>query len=208
VSWRDKSAPLRLMLYDRMCRGPGLSLGLSHAWSAGGVLYNILGRLDAWHGAATWAEGLDWLLEVSEDRPIAEIQFWGHGEWGGLWIDEERLTAAALAPGHPAYERLARLKARLVPGGEAMWWFRSCDVFGTQRGHDFARAWTRFFECRAAGHTHQIMFFQSGLHVLAPGEEPTWSVDEGVVPGLFHASSSSFRAPHTITCLHNVVPDR
>jgi hypothetical protein len=196
------------MLYDRMCPGPGLSPGLSHAWSAGGVLYNFLGRIDAWHGAATWAEGLDWLLEVSEHRPIAEIQFWGHGEWGGLWIDEERLTAAAVAPGHPAYERLTRLKARLIPGGEALWWFRSCDVFGTQRGHDFARAWTRFFGCRAAGHTHQIMFFQSGLHVLAPGEEPTWSVDEGVVPGRFHASPSSFRAPYTITCLHNVVPDR
>ena len=163
--------PLRLMLFDRSCRGRGVSPGLSHAWSAGGALYRALGRIDGYFGAGSWAEGLDWLLDVSRDRPIAQIQFWGHGEWGGVWIDEELLTAAALEPGHYLYDRLARLKARLA--SEALWWFRSCDVFGTTRGHEFARAWTRFFGCRAAGHTRQIMVFQSGLHVLAPGAEPT-----------------------------------
>jgi hypothetical protein len=198
--------PLRLMLYDRSCRGRGLGLGLSHAWAAGGALYRALGRIDAWYGAWSWAEGLDWLLEVGGERPVAEIQFWGHGEWGGLWIDEELLTAAALEPGHYLHDRLERLKARL--GQDALWWFRSCDVFGTRSGHELARAWTRFFGCRAAGHTYQVMFFQSGLHVLAPGEEPTWSTEEGVVPGLAHAGDSSVLAPRTITCLHNKVPAR
>lgn len=198
----------RIMLYDRSCRGRGLALGLSHAWSAGGALYRALGRIDRWHGVWSWAEGLDWLLDSSRDEPIAQIQFWGHGEWGGLWIDEELLTAAALEPGHYLHDRLARLKTRLVPGGHALWWFRSCDVFGTKVGHDFARAWTRFFNCRAAGHTYQIMFFQSGLHVLAPGEEPTWSEDEGVIPGLWKADDSSAFAPRTITCLHNEIPTR
>ena len=200
------SRPLRLMLYDRSCRGQGLAPGLSHAWSAGGLLYRALGRFDAWHGAGAWAQGLDWLLEASAHRSIAEIQFWGHGEWGGLWIDEELLTADALEPGHYLHDRLARLRARLVPGGGALWWFRSCDVFGSKRGHDFARAWTRFFGCRAAGHTYQVLLLQSGLHVLAPGEEPTWSAEEGVVPGLAHAGDSSLLAPRTITCLHNTLP--
>jgi len=200
------SRPLRLMLYDRSCRGEGIAPGLSHAWSAGGLLYRALGRIDAWHGAWSWAQGLDWLLEASARRPIAEIQFWGHGEWGGLWIDEELLTAAALEPGHYLRDRLAQLRDRLVPGAAALWWFRSCDVFGTRTGHDFARAWTRFFGCRAAGHTHQIMFWQSGLHVLAPGEEPAWPLEEGVVPGLAHAGDSSRRTPRTITCLHNTLP--
>lgn len=198
--------PLRLMLYDRSCRGQGLGLGLSHAWAAGGVLYRALGRIDAWYGAWSWAEGLDWLLEVQRERPVAEIQFWGHGEWGGLWIDEELLTSAALEKGHYLHERLERLKGRL--GADALWWFRSCDVFGTKSGHEFARAWTRFFGCRAAGHTYQVMFFQSGLHVLAPGEEPTWSMEEGVVPGLAKAADSSVLAPRTITCFHNRVPAR
>jgi hypothetical protein len=198
--------PLRVMLYDRSCRGRGVAPGLSHAWAFGGVLYRALGRIDAWHGVWSWADGLDWLCEVARERPIAEIQFWGHGEWGGLWIDEELLTVAALRPGHYLHDRLAHVRARLVPGGDALWWFRSCDVFGTEVGHDFARAWTRFFGCRAAGHTHTINILQSGLHVLSPGEEPAWSLDEGVVPGLAHASESSVFAPRTITCLHNTLP--
>jgi hypothetical protein len=201
------SRPLRVMLFDRSCRGQGIAPGLSHAWSVGSVLYRALGRIDTSYGAWSWAEGLDWLLDVSTHRPISQIQFWGHGEWGGLWIDEELLTRAALEPGHYLHDRLARLRSRLV-SGNALWWFRSCDVFGTQVGHDFARAWTRFFGCRAAGHTHQIMFFQSGLHVLAPDEEPAWSLDEGVVPGLWKASDSSAFAPRTITCLHNEIPRR
>ncbi len=195
---------MRLMLFDRSCRGQGLRLGLSHAWSAGGALYRALGRIDETYGAWSWAEGLDWL--AAAPRPIAEIQFWGHGEWGGLWIDEELLTADALVPGHYLHDRLARVKSRLAPN--ARWWFRSCDVFGTDAGHDFARRWTRFFACRAAGHTHQIMFWQSGLHELAPGNEPTWPVDEGVIEGLAKGDDSSLFAPRTITCLHNDVPRR
>jgi hypothetical protein len=193
------------MLFDRTCRGGRVTPGLSHAWSVGGVLYNRLGRIDAWHGVSSWAAGLDWLLERSADRPIAEIQFWGHGEWGGLWIDEELITASVLDPGHLLHARLVALQSRLS-GRDALWWFRSCDVFGTQVGHDFARKWTRFFGCRAAGHTYTINVLQSGLHVLGPDEEPSWPLDEGVVPGLDHASESSVFAPNTITCLHGELP--
>jgi len=202
----DAGVPLRLMLYDRTCRGGVVMPGLSHAWSVGGVLYGALRRLDAWYGATTWAEGLDWLLERSADRPIAELQFWGHGEWGCAFIEEDKLEVSALEPGHPLHERLVALKTRLVADGTALWWFRTCETFGMQVGHDFARAWTRFFACRVAGHTHAINFLQSGLHVLAPGEEPTWPVTEGVVPGAPRARSSSVLAPHTITCLHGAIP--
>ncbi len=192
------------MLFDRTCRGSRFLPGLSHAWEAGGVLYHRLGRIDRWYGAASWAEGLDWLIDASREQPIAEIQFWGHGEWGGLWIEEQLLKADALEPGHPMHERLVAIRERMTPA--SLWWFRSCDVFGTEVGHDFARRWTRFFNCRAAGHTHTINMLQSGLHVLAPGEEPTWPIDEGVVPGLDHASTSSVFAPNTITFLHNNLP--
>lgn len=195
---------LRLMLFDRSCRGRGLVPGLSHAWSAGGLLYRALGRIDGQFGAGSWAEGLDWLAETARTRPIDEIQFWGHGEWGGLWIDEELLDARALVRGHYLHDRLVRVRDRLDAG--ARWWFRSCDVFGTTYGQDFARHWTRFFGCSAAGHTHQIMVWQSGLHELLPGEEPTWSADEGVVDGLWHAADSGRGVPRTITCLHGKVP--
>jgi len=192
---------MKVMIYDRSCRGQGLAPGLSHAWGAGGRLFKALGRFDAIHGAWSWADGLAWL--ATHDR-ISEIQFWGHGEWGGLWIDEEVMSATALVPGHYLHDRLAAVRARLAP--DALWWFRSCDVFGTQVGHDFARAWTRFFRCRAAGHTFHIMLLQSGLHVLGPDEEPAWSLDEGREPGLQHAAFSSWRAPHTITFLRSALP--
>ena len=64
--------PLRLMLFDRTCRGGRVMPGLSHAWSVGGVLYNKLGRIDAWHGVSSWAGGLDWLVDVSAKRPVID----------------------------------------------------------------------------------------------------------------------------------------
>ena len=204
----DPDAPLRLMFYDRTCTGRFPWPGLTHAWSAGGVLYDALGRLDAWHGVATWAEGLDWLLSYSRPRPIAEIQFWGHGGWGGLWMEEHLIKIDVLQPGHALHDRLAALKYRLVSDGSALWWFRCCDTFGTKVGHDFARQWTRFFGCHAAGHTYHINFLQSGLHALAPGEEPYWPENEGVQAGLPHARESHWLAPHTITCLHGTIPRR
>jgi hypothetical protein len=199
----DRVGGLRLMLFDRTCRGGRFRPGLSHAWAAGGRLYHRLGRIDRWYGAASWAEGLDWLIDASRDRSIAEIQFWGHGRWGGLWIEDELLEADALSPGHRHHARLAAIATRLTP--QSLWWFRSCDVFGTELGHQFARAWTRFFGCRAAGHTYTINMLQSGLHVLGPDEEPTWSVTEGVTPGLDHAATSSVFAPNTISFLHGRV---
>lgn len=194
------------MFYDRTCLGKGRLPGLTHAWVAGGLFYGALDRIDACFGAGSWSEALDWLLHVHPEREIAEIQFWGHGQWGGLWIEEELLQVNALQAGHALHPQLSALKPRMVTDGSALWWFRSCDTFGTPFGHEFARQWTRFFGCRAAGHTYTINFLQSGLYLLEAGAEPTWSETEGVVPGLSHAQTSHLRAPNTITCLHGQIP--
>lgn len=196
----------RLMIYDRTCTRRWPIPGLTDVWRIGGRLYGARAKLDAWHGAATWAEAFDWLLRSANDEPIAEIQFWGHGQWGGLWMEEDLLTRACLVPGHGLYGRLDALRTRLVGDGRALWWFRSCDTFGTQAGHDFARAWTDFFACSAAGHTYHIGFWQSGLHRLRLGAQPDWSTEEGVLPGRTHAVESRPWAPNTITCLHTSVP--
>jgi hypothetical protein len=197
---------VRLLIYDRTCRGRRALPGLSHAWAAGRRLYGALGRLDAALPAASWAEALDWLGTVEPGASISEIQFWGHGRWGLARIGDEALDVSALRPGHRHHERLAAISARMVRGDGGLWWFRTCETFGTARGHEFARAWTRFFGCRAAGHTYVIAFWQSGLHTLAPGQEPRWSTDEGLVPGGESAAWSHARAPHTITCFHGSVP--
>lgn len=200
---------LRLAVYDRTCCGARLRPGLSHAWAAGGLLYGALGRLDAWHGAASWAEALDWIAAHEAEAPIREIQYWGHGRWGRVLLAGEPLDAAALAPGHPHHDRLVRIRGRLRPDGEALWWFRTCETFGREAGRAFARAWSRFFGCRAAGHTYVIGVLQSGLHCLRPGDEPGWPAEEGLPPGEPDprvALRSRPGAPNTITCLHGAIP--
>lgn len=203
--------PLHLLIFDRTCRGRHGLPGLSHAWGAGRRLYGALGRLDDACGVASWGEALAWLTTVGGDRRIAEIQFWGHGRWGRVFVANEALDVGALAPGHPHHEALIAVRSRLLTGDAGLWWFRTCETFGTAAGHDFARRWTRFFNCRAAGHTHVIGFWQSGLHSLSAGAEPTWSIDEGLPPSRDSAAPAVARssrpgAPHTISCLRGAIP--
>lgn len=200
---------LRLMIYDRTERGRFGLPGLSATWRLGGSLYRGLDRLDASAGASDWDEALDWLIDHRPDEPIAEIQFWGHGKWGEVKIDGAPLDAAALSPGHRHRDQLQAVRDRLEPG--ALWWFRTCETFGARRGQDFARAWTDFFGCRAAGHTYIIAFWQSGLHSLDAGEHPSWSDTEGLREGTAaepaRAYWSHLREPNTISCLRGAIPD-
>ena len=199
---------LRLMVYDRTCRGRGPLPGLSHAWWAGAKLYGALGRLDATRGVASWPEALSWLATFEPASEIAEIQFWGHGKWGHALVDGEPLDERALLSTHPWNADLAAVRARLSP--DALWWFRTCETFGAHAGASFAKAWTDFFTSRAAGHTYIIGYWQSGLHSLAPGQEPSWAPDEGIVEGdasrPTRAAWSKPGAPNTITCLEGTVP--
>jgi len=97
----------------------------------------------------------------------------------------------------------------MSPG--ALVWFRSCETFGAAAGRDFARRLTDFFGCAAAGHTFVIGYWQSGLHRLEPGQPPGWAANEGIARGSPDrpelASSSSPRAPNTITCFTGKVPE-
>ena len=196
---------LRLMVYDRTASaGRGLTL----SWRVGGWLYGELGRFDAWHGARSWNDALAWLGGHRAPEPIAEIQFWGHGRWGCAKLDGVPLSVEALAPGHPLHPALATIRARMVPG-EGLWWFRTCETFGRAEGQGFARAWSRFFHCRAAGHTYVIGPFQSGLHCLGPGDEPRWPVDEGLPKDGSDAKAARWStpgAPNTISFLHGKIP--
>jgi hypothetical protein len=203
-------SPLRLLIYDRTCRGGRLPVGLSHAWGAGSWLYRGLDRIDLAQGVSSWAEALDWLATVEHERPIAEIQLWSHGGWGAPRIGAEPLGRDLLAaPAHPHHRRLCAVRERL-DGPRSLWWFRCCETFGAQAGHDFARAWTEFFGCRAAGHTYVIGFHQSGLHLLPAGRAPTWPLAEGLRRGSAEHPEEALRsrlgAPNTITCLHGRVP--
>ncbi|MEL6179258.1 MAG: hypothetical protein AAFS10_09900 [Myxococcota bacterium] len=211
-------APLRVMIYDATCRTASfklrghkrhLPIGLSHSWRAGAVLYRGWGRLDHTAGFSDWATALTWLANVEPERPLGSIQFWGHGRWGHILIDKEPLSRTALSPNHVLHGHLKAIQERLC-GPEALWWFRTCETFGAEPGHHFARTWTDFMACQAAGHTFVIGPWQSGLHSLKPGATPHWSPSEGLQAGRPDAPLKAFmsgpRYPHTIHCLQGQVP--
>lgn len=193
--------PLRLMLFDVTCRGR--PVGLADAWSWGGGLYGALGRLHAWKGVSAWDDGLHWLATYAPDRPIGEVQVWGHGRWGLA-----RMGATQLDRGSLRGSGLDPVRARLAP--DALWWFRTCETVGATRGRDFAMAFADHLGCDVAGHTYIIGPWQSGLHRLSPGRQPSWSPDEGLAEGTpdapIRARWSSPWAPRTISCLRGDVP--
>jgi hypothetical protein len=200
--------PLRLVVFDatQRRRSPK-ALGLS--WQYGTLLYRALGRVDAAYGATSFTDALAWLAQHDSSRSIGELQFWGHGKWGRIFIDSEALDRRVLASGHPHHVAFQAVRERLEP--DALLWFRTCETLGARAGQDFAAALGDATGARVAGHTYVIGFFQSGLHCLRPGSAPHWSPSEGLARGNAEtpeaALTSTPSAPNTITCLAGEIPD-
>jgi hypothetical protein len=175
----------------------------------GSHLYRALGWLDASFGATSFDEALGWLGRVEPERPVGEVQFWGHGKWGRAFIARESFDRAALTPAHPLRPRLEALRERLTP--DALVWFRTCETLGADAGQDFARALGDFTGARVAGHTYVIGYWQSGLHSLAPGARPDWDPTEGLAAGDARAPERALPSrpdcPSTITCFTPRLPD-
>lgn len=199
---------LRLVVYDATQQArPPRALGFS--WRYGTSFYRALGRVDAAYGARGFGDALEWLGRYESARSIAELQFWGHGKWGRVFIDAESLDRGVLAPEHAHHRAFCAFRERLAP--EALLWFRTCETLGARAGRDFAMALGDATGARVAGHTYVIGFLQSGLHCLRPGDTPRWSPDEGLSRGSAErpeqALPSSPSAPNTITCLTGRIPD-
>jgi hypothetical protein len=201
---------LRLVVWDDTGAGRApWQRWLTTSWRVGSSLYQRRrsARVDAAFGARSWTEALAWLIEVAPARKVAEVQFWGHGLFGRVFIGHEPLDEASLESNHAFSNDLQALRARLT-NPDALFWLRTCSAFGGRRGQAFATALVDVLGCRAAGHTHTIGPLQSGLHTLQPGNLPAWSADEGIRDGdeTQAALPSSWTAPHTITCLHGRIP--
>ena len=198
---------LRLVVFDAtQQKRPPRALGYS--WRYGTPLYGVLGRHDGAFGARNFAEAFAWLNGYQLQRQIQELQFWGHGKWGHIFIDRQPLGRELLEPGHSLNSAFQRFRERLAPN--PLIWFRTCETLGAQPGHDFASALADVTGARVAGHTFVIGFFQSGLHCLRPGRAPHWSNSEGIARGSPEAPQaahdSSPWAPNTITCLTGEIP--
>lgn len=192
------SWPLGVSLLDF-----NVPVGLSHSWFVGGQVYRALRRVDVCKGFRAWHLALEWL--AGHDK-VTEIQYWGHGSPGCVWMDGTALRADAFAG--PYAEILKKVAARLAPG--ALVWFRTCATFGADAGQLFARKWAQGLGCRVAGHTHNIGPWQSGLHSLRPGQVPDWMPGEGIAKGdatrPVKMKGSSCFLPHTLNCLRGEVP--
>src|SRR5262245_16909166 len=128
---------LRLVVYDAtQQRRPPRALGFS--WRYGTHLYRALGRVDAAYGAHDFADALGWLSRVERERSIGELQFWGHGKWGRIFIAAEALDRSVLEPSHRYHSAFRDVQQRLTP--DALLWFRTCETLGARAGQDFARA--------------------------------------------------------------------
>jgi hypothetical protein len=199
---------LRLLVYDGTNK-EGESF-LRTSWATGARLYRAMGRVNAYHDAHSWADALSWLSTFRSGEQIAEVQFWGHGKWGHALIADDAFSVTSLAPSHAHEKLITALSERLLPNGESLVWFRTCETVGARAGHDFAMRLSDGLGARVAGHTHVIAAFQSGLHGLRPGERPRWSADEGLERGTaeapLSAKWSSPSAPNTIHFLNNEVP--
>lgn len=202
---------LRLLVFDATCEGTRLVPGLSLAWSTGARLYRALGRIDASLGVRSWAEALAFLATHEASRPVSEVQYWGHGNFGRILVANDVLDTQSLAaPTHRASldalrDRLARSRAS---GREPLVWLRTCEAFGGEKGQTFAKALATRLDTRVAGHTHVIGVLQSGLVSLRPGEEPTWPTTLGVTHQGETAQGrpSSLREPRTVHFLTGRLP--
>ena len=200
---------LRLLIYDRtQKRG---ERALRGAWATGARVYRALGRVDAFHGAESWADALAWLSSFRADEPVASVQFWGHGKWGAAFIGSDTLTHESLSTSHALACPMTGLRARMLPGGASLFWFRTCETIGARAGQEFALRLSDRLGARVAGHTYVIAALQSGLHGLRPGEKPAWDAREGISKGTAEAPAeakwSAADAPHTIHFMNNDVPE-
>ena len=176
---------LRLLVYDGTSPTPRARAserlgehGLRAAWSAGARLYRALGRIDAHYGATSWSGALDWLAGFRPGEPVAEIQYWGHGKWGKLFIASDVLTAAAFEPDHPHRAALDALRLRLLPRAGSLLWFRTCGATARARARS-PRACPR---SSGRGRRGTVIGALSGLHGIR-GAAPHWSADEGLSRG-------------------------
>lgn len=174
ISKKSKET-LDIMFYDAS-DWAGEQLRLS--WVTGGLLYRLFGQLDEVRGCLSWEEALEYLLHVRQGEKINSIQFWGHGSPGHVWIDGRTLSLKTLLPNSVHRHLLEKLKSRLHPN--SVLWFRSCNVGATTEGKEFTKALSEILECRIAVHTHVVHLLQGGLHILEPGQEPSWPSSEGV----------------------------
>ena len=170
------------MVFDRTCRGPRSLAGAQHdlgsrsptlsaAW-----LSRRESRRDELARSTVLSRGI---RTGAPDRGNSVL---GSRQMGRRADRRGTLRRAPLVDKRPA-PTVARRDPKAPGSPEALFWFRTCETLGATRGQRFAAAFGEAMGCRVAGHTFVISYWQSGLHVLGPGERPSWDQAEGLIAG-------------------------
>lgn len=193
---------LKLMIYDgNPGNGDIWQKFLKTTWKAGGWLNKLRGKLDGYSAVSSWREAVLYLSTVEPGKKIREIQFWGHGSPGAVYISRVPFTTHSVTA---LRESLAKVRDRLTP--DAVIWFRTCSTFQGRVGQEFAIRVSDFFGCTVAGHTMTIGPFQPGLHTLKPSALPSWAVDEGAGKPLLPRHFFWWHK-NTVLCLATEIPE-
>lgn len=132
-------------------------------------------------GNGMWISGSGDELTAS-DFNIPEIdRFGGPFPWEDFVSNTPHYQAYALwfSGLSERHKRLVSLQ-QTICGKHAEVYYRSCEAFQGEAGHEFAKASAHFWRSRVVGHTKIIGLTQPGRRALKPGEEPHWSETEGV----------------------------
>ena len=183
---------MRVTVYDKN-PGPGVAQWfLKLSWFLGCFLQKLFGQVDAYYGASSWDDALQWLQ--AQPGELTSIQYWGHGSPGCVWLAQKPLLFGGLNPLKPKLTRAS-----------VIWW-RTCSTFQGHSGYAFSEAMANALECTVAGHTRVIGLLQGGLHTRRPHQAPSWLLEEGEPPPSWLPSWAIW-GPHTIWCFQTKIPD-
>ena len=183
---------MRVTVYDK---NPGVGLAqwfLKTSWFLGCFIQKLLGQVDAYYGATSWLDAIEWLTR--QPKPLMSIQYWGHGSPGRVWLAQKTVAAAGFLP----------LKSRVAKA--SVIWFRTCSTFQGQEGYDFSANLSNLLDCTVAGHTRIVGLLQGGLHTRAPHTDPSWPITDGEFPPSHMASNGLKSGNNTVTCFATEIP--
>lgn len=181
---------MRVTIYDKNPGAGFMQWCLKTSWLLGCIFQKLVGAVDDYYGASSWADAKAWLNKQS--TPLTVIQYWGHGSPGTVWLASKPI---------PTSEWLS-LKPLLVP--ESLLWFRVCEAFKGPSGQVFAKRLADKLGCTIAAHTRIIGLFQGGLYTIKPNTMPSWSVEEGMLPTWRPDFQPWLK--HTVLCLQWWIP--
>lgn len=184
---------MKVTIYDKK-PGTGFSQSfLMLCWAVGCWFQKLVGAVDDYFGAESWEHAEEWLKR--RGKPISQIQYWGHGSPGCVWLAQKLITV----------QQWLNIKAVLEPSQDTLIWFRTCSTFQGSKGHAFSKALADGLGCTIGGHTRIIGPLQGGLHTRKPSADPSWPDSEGELPKSWWPSHLRW-GPHTIICLATKIP--